>query len=179
MTAWTDHIKAFAKSKGISYKDALKNPESSATYKASKGGEIKTAVIVPKPQQNIEMVIEELPAKKGRGRPKKYTTDDEAKKAKTAKTMESNKRKKAEIINNIKENPPIVPKVPKKLTDDEVAKLKSPIKEVPKLKSPIKKTKGEGLNVGYSTENANGLAHIYPISHEAVLQMLSCCTSKV
>jgi hypothetical protein len=34
---------------------------------------------------------------------------------------------------------------------------------------------GKGLNVGYKAENANGLGHIYPISHEAILKMLSCC----
>jgi hypothetical protein len=84
---------------------------------------------------------------------------------------------KPEILEKIKDIPPEVneiPKVPKKNPDyriPEVPKLKAPIK-------PIKKTpKGKGLNVGYSTENANGLAHIYPISHEAVLQMLSCCPS--
>lgn len=37
MSIWTDHVKAFAKSKGISYKDALKNPETSKSYKELKG----------------------------------------------------------------------------------------------------------------------------------------------
>jgi len=57
--------------------------------------------------------------------------------------------------------------------------LVKPIKKprVPRLKSPVKPTEaeGKGLNVGYKVEGHNGLAHIYPISHESVLQMLSCC----
>jgi hypothetical protein len=81
------------------------------------------------------MKIEEKPKK--RGHPKKYTTLEEAKKAKSAKTMESNKCKKAEKM------------------DIEV--------------------EGKGVIAGYKTKNPNGLAHIYPISHELVLQMLSGC----
>lgn len=86
---WIEHIKEFAKSNNMSYKDALKDPKCKSSYKEGKG---LGGAVVEKP--NIEMKIEEV--KKGRGRPKKYATAEEAKKAKSAKTMESNKRKKAE-----------------------------------------------------------------------------------
>ena len=48
-------------------------------------------------------------------------------------------------------------------------------KSADNLKAVVKQKTGKGLNAGYTTENPNGLAHIYPISHEAILQMLSCC----
>lgn len=140
MTAWTEHIKDFAKRKGITYGCALSDADCKAEYHAKRppklnkkekkevsGMEAEDINVAKK--DNIQMVISE---KKMRGRPKKYETDEERKKAKTTKTIESNKRKRAE------------------------------------------KT-GKGINVGYTTENQNGLGHIYPISHEAVLQMLSCC----
>ena len=288
-SAWINHVKEFAKSKGMSYMNALKSAECKSSYKESKGGEIKTAVmpktILPNKKPNIELVIKELsakkgkgkgmkhskpaepdidldteearkieaeqeaankkaaaaaakakrkaesqarkaaqqaeeaqkeadlearlkerrggvvinterrkraaeravkeaaeaaelakdsgsglPVKKGRGRPKKYTSPEEAKKAKSAKTMESNKRKKTAKPTTAVEGKgipnPLVPPPPPHL----VKPIKIP--RVPKLKLPVE---GEGLNVGYKTEAPNGLAHIYPISHALVLQMLSCC----
>jgi hypothetical protein len=33
---WTNHVKAFAKDKGITYKSALQDPQCSASYKANK-----------------------------------------------------------------------------------------------------------------------------------------------
>jgi hypothetical protein len=32
MTDWTDHVKAFAKSKGMKFNEALKDPACSASY---------------------------------------------------------------------------------------------------------------------------------------------------
>ncbi len=48
---------------------------------------------------------------------------------------------------------------------------------VPPLKAPKREevVEGAGLNVGYTTENQNGLAHIYPMSRDMILEMLSCC----
>ena len=51
------------------------------------------------PTQQLEVANREFippPAKKGRGRPKKYADPEEAKKAKTTKTVESNARKRKE-----------------------------------------------------------------------------------
>ena len=136
MTAWTNYVKQYAKDKGITYKNALQDPACASSYKS--GREKPSAPTQPAKEDHIQIKIEEKPKK--RGRPKKYTTLEEAKKAKSAKTMESNKRKKAEKI------------------------------EV--------ELEGKGIIAGYKTENTNGLAHIYPISHELVLQMLSCCPNK-
>lgn len=105
MTAWTEHIKDFAKRKGMTYGCALSDPECKAEYHAKRppklnkkekkevaGMEAQDINVAQK--ENIQMTIEEK--KKGRGRPKKYETDEERKKAKSAKTIESNKRKRAE-----------------------------------------------------------------------------------
>jgi hypothetical protein len=93
---WTNHVKAYAKEKGITYKSALKDPQCSASYKANK---VKTQEESKQPQV-------------ARRRPRK---------------------------------PQVEPKV-----------------------------EGTGaLSVGYVTENANGLGHIYPISHELVLRMIN------
>jgi hypothetical protein len=87
---WVEHIKEYAKANGMTYKSALSDPKCKEAYAKSKGSGVELPV---KPEENISMVIEE---KKTRGRPKKYATDEERKKAKTAKTIESNKRKRAE-----------------------------------------------------------------------------------
>ena len=105
MTAWTEHIKDFAKRKGITYGCALSDADCKAEYHAKRppklnkkekkevsGMEAQDTNVAQK--DNIQMVISEV--KKGRGRPKKYETDEERKKAKSAKTIESNKRKRAE-----------------------------------------------------------------------------------
>ena len=171
-SAWINHAKEFAKSKGMSYMNALKSAECKASYKEGKGGEIKPAVM---PNPNIEMVLEELPAKKGRGRPKKYSSPEEAKKAKSAKTMESNKRKKVgELVEGKGIPNPLVASILDNKTPLKPIKIPR-VPRVPKLKAPLKAIEGEGLNVGYKVEGHNGLAHIYPISHDLVLQMLSCC----
>lgn len=120
------------------YRDALKDPKCKSAYTAGKG--LGGAMEAPK--DNIEMKITEVV--KRRGRPPKYATEDERKQAKSMKTMESNKRKKAQKSMKVDSD-----------SDSDM--------------------KGKGLNAGYITENTNGLGHIYPISHERVLQMLSCC----
>ena len=77
MTAWTNYVKQYAKDKGITYKNALKDPACASSYKS---GKVKPSVLTePAKEDNIQMKIEEKPK---RGRPKKYTTAEEAKKAK-------------------------------------------------------------------------------------------------
>jgi hypothetical protein len=76
--------------------------------KKSKGGRKKGSKNKPK-GENITMVIEEIKQKKNRGRPKKYSTTEEARKAKIANTIagaKKRKEKKSEgkgIIDTIKE----------------------------------------------------------------------------
>jgi hypothetical protein len=91
MTAWTEHIKEFAKTHGITYGVAMKSPECKSSYK--KGVEVPSSVPDPAPTQetkkrgrpkkvvapaegedNIKMVIAE---KKPRGRPKKVVAPAE------------------------------------------------------------------------------------------------------
>lgn len=92
-SAWVEHIKEFAKRKGMSYKDALKDPECKSSY--HEGKTKGKGMEAPAEKENISMEIAE---KKSRGRPKKYATEEERKKAKSSKTIESNKRKKAEKL---------------------------------------------------------------------------------
>jgi len=87
MTAWTDHLKSFASTHGITYGAAMKSPECKSSYKAR-------GTDAPKTGNNIQMVISE---QKTRGRPKKYATEEEAKKAKSASSVASNKRRKGEL----------------------------------------------------------------------------------
>jgi hypothetical protein len=44
-------------------------------------------------EENIKLIIDEVPEKKGRGRPRKYDTPEEAKKAKSENTMKARKAK--------------------------------------------------------------------------------------
>jgi hypothetical protein len=89
MTAWTEHIKEFAKTHGITYGVAMKSPECKSSYK--KGGETAPAPaptqdapkkrgrpkkVAPAEGDNIQMVIAE---KKPRGRPKKVVAPAEGK----------------------------------------------------------------------------------------------------
>lgn len=172
---WIEHIKSFAKSNGMTYKDALKDPKCKEAYHTGKGlgGEVKP---------NIELKIEE---KGRRGRPPKYFTDEDRKKAKSAKTMESNKRKKAQkskkeesssdsdsdMEGGVLIGKPISNAIVKPISKP--IGMPNPLKETKKV---MKELEGKGIIAGYKTENANGLGHIYPISHELVLQMLSCCS---
>jgi hypothetical protein len=89
MTAWTDHLKAFASSHGITYGAAMKSPECKSAYKKTDAPQV-----APKMGNNIQMVISET---KTRGRPKKYATEAEAKKAKSASSVASNKRRKGKL----------------------------------------------------------------------------------
>ena len=96
-SAWVEHIKEFAKRKGLTYGCALSDPECSKEYQAKKPPKTSKKAGGAKSAggENISMEISE---KKARGRPKKYETDEERKKAKSAKTIESNKRKKFEKL---------------------------------------------------------------------------------
>lgn len=68
MTHWTEHIKDFASKKGLSYKDAMKHPDCSASYK--KGGAIGAYL---GKDGDVKVVAKQG---KGRGRPKKQTAKD-------------------------------------------------------------------------------------------------------
>lgn len=243
---WIEHIKEFAKSNNMSYKDALKDPKCKSSYHSGKG-----------------IMVEEGINKNPRGRPKKYTTPEEAKIAKSVKTMESNTRKKIDkmagrggrssrvavqdtemgSVSSGASEPETAEEEAKREAKEKKKKLqeeayirakageeerkkkafedkygKPDYRELDRIKGTDKiimsglasdesedavakreqaerkakekaereskkaggarVKKGRGVNVGFTAENANGLGHIYPISHQAVLQMLSCCPKK-
>ena len=85
MTAWINHVKEFAKSKGVSYRSALKDPQCSASYKNKKNS--------PKTEVAVETTPEVSTPKK-RGRPRKYPTPEVAKEAKKEMTVKSNRKKR-------------------------------------------------------------------------------------
>jgi len=153
---WIEHVKDFAKSKGMTYRDALKCPECKSSYKSGSG--LGGSVVAPVPEavkDNISMSIKEI-AK--RGRPKKYATPEEAKKAKIEKTIESNKRKKG-----------------KKEEMEGGVVMGKPLGSDPRTYTPkhLNEVVGKGILVaGYKAEGDNGLTHIYPISHAHVLEIL-------
>jgi hypothetical protein len=91
MTAWINHVKEFAKSKGVSYRVALKDPQCSASYKSGK----KDGKNEGKKEEKIaaEPTKEGLALKK-RGRPRKYPSPEAAKEAKSEMTVKSNRKKK-------------------------------------------------------------------------------------
>jgi len=209
MTAWTEHIKDFAKRNNMTYGCALSDPKCSAEYKekrppklnkkeqkeneqmgaeektgehhrkvvAHKGRVMKLKERLGEVMENSAMEKEDHPApapapqeapkkKRGRpkkteehikmtikekgkvGRPKKYATEEEAKKAKTEKSIESNKRRakeKAETAQMGKEDKPA----------EEGSGLVKPAtlkKLVAKLRAEIKHHKGEGRPVDYLEE---------------------------
>jgi hypothetical protein len=154
MSKWTDHIKQFAKDKGISYKEAMSSPECKSSY----GGKGKEPKVEPK----VELKVEEI--KKPRGRPKKVQ-----------EVIIKEKLPHQKFLH--KSNPAL----------DQLLEAKSIEKtglagagvEIPKMEEPVKKrrgrplkVKGEGLIAGYKTEAPNGLGHIYPISHNLILEMV-------
>lgn len=113
MSKWTDFVKAYATKNGLTYKNALSSAECKSEYakanpkaeKVPKGKGIKDEKFPnglihidfeaePKSKgEGITMTVAELKSK--RGRPKKYATPEEAKAAKTAASVASNKRQKA------------------------------------------------------------------------------------
>ena len=156
---WIEHIKEFARTHNTSYGCALTMPDCKASYHAKKPQKLskkeKKEVAgmeaedknVAKKDNNVSMTITELPKKKGR--PQKYATEEERKKAKTAKTIESNKRRA-----------------------EEKKKAKEPKGRTPTGEGirPVV-MKGEGIIAGYSAEATNGLSHIYPLTKGQVLAM--------
>ena len=97
MTAWINHVREFAKTKGISYRTALKNPECSLSYKQKSNNK--------KSKKSTEEIAEstaepnEPSAPKKKDRPRKYVSTEEAKEAKKEMTVKSNNKKKAKMVN--------------------------------------------------------------------------------
>jgi hypothetical protein len=190
--AWVEHIRRFAKEKGMTYGCALTDPECKATYKKppkpltqkkereNMGAEDASAKAIVaeekakksahkarttsmKAKVNKKQVEKQLvetvgmkgedrdapappsrtptqsvpePAKKKGGRPKKYSTAEEAKLAKKLMTEESNKRRREAKKEALKASAPITPAEAKEL------------RELKKQLLDKKKTEGTGLKGG-------------------------------
>lgn len=193
--AWVEHIKRFARDKGMTYGCALSDPECKATYKKpprpltqkkereSMGAEDASAKAIVaeekakksahkarttsmKAKVNKKQVEKQLvetmgmkgedrdtpappsrepaqsnpepPAKKKGGRPKKYSTAEEAREAKRLMTKESDKRRKEAKKAIATATAPITPAEAKEL------------RELKKELLDKKKTEGKGLKGGKS-----------------------------
>jgi len=134
MSKWIDFVKEFASKKGMSYRNALKDPECKKDYHASKGGSL-----------GKEPILSPIPVGRKERKTKKPITK-----------VEEPESPKENIKMEILEGGPKPKKERKRPKKTEVVPME-----------------GEGiLNAGYSTEAVNGLEHIYPISHNLVLQMV-------
>jgi len=97
VSAWVEHIRDFARRKSMTYGCALSDPDCRAEYHAKRPPKLNKKEKKEVAGMEAEDInILSIPVKKTRGRPKKYSTDEERKKAKTIKTVESNKRKRQE-----------------------------------------------------------------------------------
>lgn len=140
---WVEHVKEFAKSKGITYKEAIKNPECKNSYKG-------------KNSENISMKIEETKVK--RGRPKKYSSPEEKVKT-TKKSLSENK---------IIEGGSLETKIAKHLKNDnkKMKILAKAFSEHKKIEHQV--DTGKGLVVDPLSESTL----LYPLSHDNILKML-------
>lgn len=129
MSAWTNHLKEFAKKQGITYKEAMKDPKCKETY------------VKPVKGEGINLVVKEI-KKKGKQAKKMIGLGVETETE--SKTSCEEKEEKAETPKPKRRGRP------------------------PKVRA----LEGEGLIVKNKTENINGLGHIYPLSHQQILEMV-------
>jgi hypothetical protein len=100
---WLEHVKKYAKSKGISYKDAISKARPS--YKPKGGSKTKMKKQSSSDKTNEKQGMEIKALKKSRGRPKKVTVELDDKKVsfkegglrKALKVGEEHKFKKGEL----------------------------------------------------------------------------------
>jgi hypothetical protein len=198
MTAWTDHIREFAKTHNMTYMCALSDPNCKATYQAKNPQKLtkkqKKEVAGMEAEEKHSKEVEKKhkeetetmqmsaahsaaapsaapPApvpKKKAGRPKKYASPEEAKKAKKIKTVESNRRKRQEKKEKKTEGQGLEKKIIKHFKKDN-----KELKELEKAFVEHKKVEhqvdsGKGLVVTPLPESS----HLYPLSHDTLLKML-------
>lgn len=92
---WTDFVRKWADDNKMTYLCAISNPEVSAAYKVAKKDlkeKVKETSFADLKEKAIALASVGLAPKKPRGRPKKYATEEEAKKAKLEQTLASNKK---------------------------------------------------------------------------------------
>jgi hypothetical protein len=148
MSKWTDHIKQFAKDKGISYREAMSSPECKSSY----GGKGKEPNVEPK----VELKVEEI--KKPRGRPKKV--------------QEVIVKEKLPHQKFLHKSNPALDQLLEAKSLEKTGLAGAGLEPAKKRRGRPPKVKGDGLVAGYKTEAPNGLGHIYPVSHEMILEMV-------
>jgi hypothetical protein len=92
---WTDFVRKWADDNKMTYLCAISNPEVSAAYRAAKKDlkeRVKETSFADLKEKAVALASVGLAPKKPRGRPKKYATEEEAKKAKLEQTLASNKK---------------------------------------------------------------------------------------
>ena len=92
---WTDFVRKWADDNKMTYLCAISNPEVSAAYKVAKKDlkeKVKSTSFADLKEKAVALASVGLAPKKPRGRPKKYATEEEAKKAKLEQTLASNKK---------------------------------------------------------------------------------------
>jgi hypothetical protein len=92
---WTDFVRKWADDNKMTYLCAISNPEVSAAYKLAKKDlkeQVKKTSFADLKEKAVALASVGLAPKKPRGRPKKYATEEEAKKAKLEQTLASNKK---------------------------------------------------------------------------------------
>jgi hypothetical protein len=92
---WTDFVRKWADDNKMTYLCAISNPEVSAAYKVAKKDlkeKVKETSFADLKEKAVALASVGLAPKKPRGRPKKYATEEEAKKAKLEQTLASNKK---------------------------------------------------------------------------------------
>jgi hypothetical protein len=101
---WTDFVRKWADDNKMTYLCAISNPEVSAAYKVAKKDlkeKVKETSFADLKEKAIALASVGLAPKKPRGRPKKYATEEEAKKAKLEQTLASNKKIYKEKTKNV------------------------------------------------------------------------------
>lgn len=96
---WTDFVRKWADDNKMTYLCAISTPECSAAYKSAKKDlkqQVKNTSFADLKEKAVALASVGLAPKKPRGRPKKYETEAEAKKAKLEQTLVSNRRKQVE-----------------------------------------------------------------------------------
>ena len=172
MSKWIEFVKEFASKKGMSYKNALKDPECKKSYSES-----KTA---SRPESSGEGLEKEIAT---------HFAKDESDMKELAKAFK--KHKKVEKVVDIEgKEIASIPKRGRKKKPIEKVESESDSENIkmevvlPKQKGKRKSSKkavvdsppimeGEGLQVKYTAEAINGLEHIYPISHDMVLKIVN------
>ena len=148
MTVWTDFVKKWADDHNTKYGCALSMPKCREDYRKMhpvKEKMSKAMSLDPKPKRKSksEFLAEVQEGVKGR-----------------RKSRLSNSKKLKEMVIERKFAVPEESAVP--------AMEMSPIRSRP---MPVKRPKGKGIAIMSSAEDANGLTHIYPLSHGQIIRI--------